>query len=66
MAAADNKKFDVASGPSMHGESAARRQAVTELLFFSSIGDVSRCKKICATWKINVGGAHACWPLVDP
>lgn len=46
---------DVASGPSLHGESAARRQAITELLFFASIGDVARCKKIVGQWKINVG-----------
>lgn len=29
-------------------------QAITELLFFASVGDVSRCKKICKTWRIQV------------
>jgi len=38
---------------SLHGESAARRQAVTELLFFCSIGDLGRIKKICDTWNIE-------------
>jgi hypothetical protein len=31
-----------------------RLQAITELLFFASVGDVSRCKKICKTWRIQV------------
>lgn len=30
-------------GPSLHGESAAKRQAITELLFFASTGDIARC-----------------------
>jgi hypothetical protein len=41
-------------GASLHGENAARRQAITELLFFSSVGDVNRCRKICKTWTIQV------------
>lgn len=41
---------------SLHGESAARRQAVAELLFFSGVGDLSRCTKIVNTWKLDVGG----------
>lgn len=55
-----DKKYDVPSGPSMHGESAARRQAIPELLFFASIGDVSRCKKIVATWKIDLSDPKCC------
>eukprot|EP00775_Hariotina_reticulata_P001428 gene1428-1769_t len=43
-----------AHGASLHGENAARRQAITELLFFASVGDVSRCRKICKTWSIQV------------
>jgi hypothetical protein len=42
------------AGPSLHGDNAARRQAITELLFFSSVGDLARCQKICATWRIDV------------
>lgn len=45
-----------AHGASLHGENAARRQATTELLFFASVGDVNRCRKICNTWRINVSG----------
>jgi hypothetical protein len=41
-------------GESLHGDSAARRQAVTELLFFSSVGDLARCQRICASWRIDV------------
>lgn len=41
-------------GLSLHGQNAARRQAITELLFFASVGDLLRCQKICATWKIDV------------
>lgn len=40
---------------SLHGEHAARRQAITELLFFASVGDLPRCKKLCRTWSIQVG-----------
>ena len=39
---------------SLHGAVAARRQATTELLFFASVGDIGRIKKICDTWAINV------------
>ncbi|KIY95266.1 hypothetical protein MNEG_12694, partial [Monoraphidium neglectum] len=40
-------------GASLHGHNAARRQAITELLFFASVGDLFRCKKICNTWRID-------------
>lgn len=39
---------------SLHGAVAAKRQATTELLFFASVGDISRIKRICETWGINV------------
>ncbi|BDA49507.1 Integrin-linked protein kinase 1 [Coccomyxa sp. Obi] len=39
---------------SLHGAVAAKRQATTELLFFASVGDISRIKRICDTWGINV------------
>jgi hypothetical protein len=41
-------------GGSLHGESAARRQAISELLFFASIGDIYRCRKITLGWGLNV------------
>lgn len=37
-----------------HGETAARRQAITELLFFSSVGDLHRCKKITQAWGLQL------------
>eukprot|EP00798_Chlamydomonas_sp_ICE-L_P023673 gene23673-9209_t len=39
---------------SLHGESAAKRQAVTELLFFASVGDLYRCKKITQAWNLQL------------
>eukprot|EP00798_Chlamydomonas_sp_ICE-L_P006021 gene6021-5329_t len=39
---------------SLHGETAARRQAITELLFFSSVGDLYRCKKITTAWNLEL------------
>ncbi|KAK9838136.1 hypothetical protein WJX81_003291 [Elliptochloris bilobata] len=39
---------------------AARRQAITELLFFASVGDRDRCKKICAMWKLDVKDKKCC------
>ncbi len=39
---------------SLHGETAARRQAITELLFFASVGDTYRCKKIVSAWGLHV------------
>ena len=47
-------------GASLHGETAARRQAITELLFFASVGDLYRCKKICHTWRIEVAALVDC------
>ncbi|KIY93408.1 protein kinase [Monoraphidium neglectum] len=48
------------AGPSLHGDNAARRQAITELLFFSSVGDLARCQKICATWRIDPMDPSCC------
>mmetsp|Transcript_18868 Transcript_18868/g.40627 ORF Transcript_18868/g.40627 Transcript_18868/m.40627 type:complete len:504 (+) Transcript_18868:214-1725(+) len=50
-------KQDHAQQESLHGETAARRQAITELLFFASVGDLYRCKKITTAWAL---------PLKDP
>lgn len=46
--------MDTAIVCSLHGAVAARRQATTELLFFASVGDIGRIRKICETWGINV------------
>jgi hypothetical protein len=45
---------DSSEGESLHGESAVRRQANTELLFFASVGDLLRCKKIVQSWDLEV------------
>jgi hypothetical protein len=49
----------LAHGASLHGENAARRQAITELLFFASVGDVNRCQRICRTWRIQACAPRA-------
>ena len=41
-------------GLSLHGEGAAKRQATGELLFFASVGDVSRCSKLIQMWGLKV------------
>ncbi|KAI8477395.1 MAG: protein kinase [Monoraphidium minutum] len=38
----------------------AAAAAITELLFFSSVGDLGRCQKICATWKIDPMDPSCC------
>lgn len=45
---------------SLHGSNAARRQAVTELLFFASVGDLYRCQKICSRWQIEPKDEKCC------
>eukprot|EP01023_Acetabularia_acetabulum_P006292 TRINITY_DN12628_c1_g1_i3.p1 TRINITY_DN12628_c1_g1~~TRINITY_DN12628_c1_g1_i3.p1 ORF type:complete len:361 (+),score=47.93 TRINITY_DN12628_c1_g1_i3:31-1083(+) len=40
--------------PSLHGEQAVRRKAITELIFFAGVNDVSRCQQIVQTWNIDV------------
>ena len=35
---------------------AARRRAITELLFFASVGDIRRCQRIVRIWNLQVGG----------
>lgn len=47
-------------GLSLHGEAAARRQAITELLFFASVGDVDRCQKLLEIWGLEVGNQQLC------
>ncbi len=34
---------------------AAKRRAITELLFFASVGDLRRCQRIVRLWKLKVG-----------
>lgn len=39
---------------SIHGEQAAKRRAVGELIFFAGVNDARRCRQIVATWNIKV------------
>ena len=32
---------------------AAQRRAIAELLFFSSLGDLRRCERICRLWNLK-------------
>jgi len=44
----------------VHGSEAAKRQAITELLFFASVGDLARCKGLCDGFGIDVSDARCC------
>lgn len=48
------------AGVSLHGDTAARRRAVTELLFFASVGDLKRCQRIVRLWSLQVSDATCC------
>ena len=39
---------------------AAKRRAVTELLFFASVGDQRRCQRIIRLWKLDVSDKTCC------
>ncbi len=42
---------------------AAKRRAITELLFFASVGDLRRCQRIVRLWNLDVrkgGGCEGC------
>eukprot|EP00877_Chromochloris_zofingiensis_P012895 jgi/Chrzof1/785/Cz01g28220.t1 len=39
---------------SIHGEQAAKRRAIAELIFFAGTNDARRCKQIASTWSIDV------------
>ncbi|KAJ9508672.1 hypothetical protein QJQ45_027961 [Haematococcus lacustris] len=39
---------------SIHGEQAARRRAIAELIFFAGVNDLRRCKQIVSVWNIKV------------
>lgn len=39
---------------------AAKRRAVTELLFFASVGDLRRCQRIVRIWKLDVKDKTCC------
>jgi len=39
---------------SIHGEQAARRRAIGELIFFAGTNDLRRCKQIASVWNIKV------------
>ncbi|KAL4856575.1 SUMO-activating enzyme subunit 2 [Chlorella vulgaris] len=45
---------------SIHGDTAARRRAITELLFFASVGDVRRCQRIVRIWNLPVADPTCC------
>ncbi|KAL4446296.1 hypothetical protein ABPG77_003103 [Micractinium sp. CCAP 211/92] len=45
---------------SIHGDSAARRRAITELLFFASVGDIRRCQRIVRIWNLQVSDPTCC------
>ncbi|GFH16870.1 uncharacterized protein HaLaN_13382 [Haematococcus lacustris] len=38
---------------SIHGEQAARRRAIAELIFFAGVNDLRRCKQIVSVWNIK-------------
>ncbi len=40
--------------PHLAGDTAARRRAITELLFFASTGDLARCQRIVRLWNLKV------------
>jgi hypothetical protein len=58
--AADRAYYDFKDSQSIHGETAAKRRAVTELLFFASVGDLARCQRIARLWKLKVGDPATC------
>jgi tRNA A-37 threonylcarbamoyl transferase component Bud32 len=45
---------------SIHGDTAARRRAITELLFFASVGDLRRCQRIVRLWNLKVSDCGCC------
>ncbi|EIE26582.1 kinase-like protein [Coccomyxa subellipsoidea C-169] len=45
---------------SIHGDMAAKRRAITELLFFASVGDLRRCQRIVRLWKLKVSDDACC------
>ncbi|KAL4538986.1 hypothetical protein Ndes2526B_g02745 [Nannochloris sp. 'desiccata'] len=47
-------------GQSIHGDMAAKRRAITELLFFASVGDVRRCQRIVRIWNLIVSDPTCC------
>eukprot|EP00884_Botryococcus_braunii_P011890 jgi/Botrbrau1/20701/Bobra.0058s0030.1 len=49
-----------APGLSIHGEEAFRRQGFSELLFFATVGDVLRCKKVAEKYKLDVTSSECC------
>lgn len=44
---------------SIHGEQAAKRRAIGELIFFAGVNDLRRCKQIVSTWNIKVNDKTA-------
>lgn len=50
----ESHDFQLKEMYSIHGEQAAKRRAIGELIFFAGTNDLRRCKQIAKTWKINV------------
>lgn len=46
--------------PPMPLSQAARRRAITELLFFASVGDMRRCQRIVRIWNLPVSDPTCC------
>ena len=44
----------------MHGEGAAKRRAIHELLFFAASGDLSRCQKLVSSWRLDLSQTDVC------
>jgi hypothetical protein len=56
----DRADYDFKDAQSIHGETAAKRRAVTELRFSASVGDLARCQRIARLWKLKVGDPACC------
>ena len=50
----EEAEVDISEMLCLHGAKAAMRHAVTELLFFSSIGDLTQLQRVCRECKLNV------------
>eukprot|EP00200_Dunaliella_tertiolecta_P005622 CAMPEP_0202350340 /NCGR_PEP_ID=MMETSP1126-20121109/7453_1 /ASSEMBLY_ACC=CAM_ASM_000457 /TAXON_ID=3047 /ORGANISM="Dunaliella tertiolecta, Strain CCMP1320" /LENGTH=516 /DNA_ID=CAMNT_0048942295 /DNA_START=80 /DNA_END=1630 /DNA_ORIENTATION=+ len=46
-----NKEMEIYS---IHGEQAARRRAIGELIFFAGVNDLARCRQLASVWGIQV------------
>ncbi|KAK9861467.1 hypothetical protein WJX84_003285 [Apatococcus fuscideae] len=44
----------------LHGDNAAQRRAIGELLFFASVGDLRRCERLVKLWGLKVSDPNCC------